>query len=166
MAWTSPKTWTSEPLTSLDLNTYVRDNQKYLRERLDTSVSRLLDGDGTLNSTATNFVDVDENLLALQLDTNGGEVLLGFVGSVRSHRSGGTIFFNVAVDGVDYVQDDGIMRVYIQGALRDKPMSFVMLISGLSAGQHSFKLRWKVAPSHTARMDISRLHPQFWAKEI
>lgn len=34
MSWTFPKTWTSEPLTSLDLNRYVRDNQLDLNMRL------------------------------------------------------------------------------------------------------------------------------------
>lgn len=34
MTWTHPKTWTSEPLTSTDLNQYVRDNQSDLHNRL------------------------------------------------------------------------------------------------------------------------------------
>ena len=41
MAWTAPKTWSSEPLTSLDLNSNVRDNLNHLKDRLDSSAGSL-----------------------------------------------------------------------------------------------------------------------------
>ena len=38
-------------------------------------------------------------------------MLLGFTGSVQcSSSNAGSVYFNVAVDGVDYVADDGIVR--------------------------------------------------------
>lgn len=42
MTWSIPKTWASEPLTSLDLNRYVRDNQLDIDLRL-RSISILRD---------------------------------------------------------------------------------------------------------------------------
>ena len=169
MGWTTPKTWSSEPLTSIDLNTYMRDNQNHLKDRLDSSAGNSVSGPTSLTTTSTAFVDVDAEKLALTLTTHGGDVLLGFTGTVQSSAGNGSTSFNVSVDGVDYVADDGIIRSSIAFNLdnnRDKPLSFVILIPGLEAGAHTFKLRWKVSSTNTARMNIVGLHPQFWAKEI
>lgn len=169
MAWTTPKTWSSEPLTSLDLNSNVRDNLNHLKDRLDSSAGNFLSGVSLLQTTATEFVDVDAVNLSLALTTHGGDVLLGFTGTVQCQQGGGSVYFNVAVDNVDYVADEGIIRQQISGSVdnnRPKPLSFVMLIPGLAAGSHTFKLRWKVNSGNTAKMDVVNLHPQFWAKEI
>ncbi|MCY4062378.1 MAG: hypothetical protein OXG53_08420 [Chloroflexi bacterium] len=169
MAWTTPKTWSSEPLTSIDLNTYVRDNQNHLKDRLDASASRVISGATLLTTTANDFVDVDTTKLSLTLTTHGGDVLLGFTGTVRNSARTGTTYLNVAVDGADYIADDGPISVRLAtdvDSARNKPISFVLLITGLSAGSHSFTLRWKTSSNSTASMDIVDLHPQFWAKEI
>ena len=131
MGWTTPKTWSSEPLTSIDLNTYMRDNQNHLKDRLDSSAGNSVSGPTSLTTTSTAFVDVDAEKLALTLTTHGGDVLLGFTGTVQSSAGNGSTSFNVSVDGVDYVADDGIIRSSIAFNLdnnRDKPLSFVILI--------------------------------------
>ena len=169
MAWTSPKTWSSEPLTSLDLNTYVRDNQNFLMDRLGNSAASLASGAAILSTTSTKFVDVDATALSVTLVTTGGDVLVGFTGTVQSQKSLGASYFNVAVDGVDYIADDGIIRqtaAFSNGGNRHGPISFVMLIADLAAGSHSFKLRWKTSSNNVSKMDIVDIHPQFWAKEI
>lgn len=169
MAWTSPKTWSSEPLTSLDLNTYVRDNQNHLKDRLDSSVGSFISGATMLTTTSNEFVDVDSVLLSIALATHGGDVLLGFTGTMQSVITGGSAYVNVAVDDRDYIADDGII-CHTTGNNQDnnryKPLSFVILIPGLSVGGHTFKLRWKTTRGHTLKMDVVNLHPQFWAKEI
>ena len=168
MGWTTPKTWSSEPLTSIDLNTYMRDNQNHLKDRLDSRASISVSGESNLRTTSTRFVDIDAEKLALSLTTHGGDVLLGFTGSVSNSDTGGIVNFNVAVDGVDYVADDGIIRNSPGSgdSGRDKPLSFVMMILGLSPGAHTFKLRWKVSYGNSAKINVINLHPQFWAKEI
>ena len=169
MAWTAPKTWSSEPLTSLDLNTNVRDNLNHLKDRLDNSAGSVISGATALQTTETEFVDVDATKLTLTLTTHGGDVLLGFTGTVQCSQNSGSVYFNVAVDDVNYVVDDGIIRYQISHTHdnnRRKPLSFVMLIPGLNAGSHTFKLRWKVNSGNTASIDVVALHPQFWAKEI
>ena len=169
VAWTAPKTWSSEPLTSLDLNRNVRDNLNHLKNRLDSSAGKLVSGEALLQTTATEFVDVDAVNLSLTLTTHGGDVLLGFTGSAQSGKAGGSIYFNVAVDDVNYVADDGILSHQVSASLdnnKHKPLSFVMLIADLREGSHTFKLRWKTNAGNTAKIDVVSLHPQFWAKEI
>lgn len=169
MAWTAPKTWSSEPLTSLDLNANVRDNLNHLKDRLDSSAGNFVSGESLLTTTANEFVDVDAVNLSLTLTTHGGDVLLGFTGTVQCSKSTGAAYFNVAVDNVDYVADSGIIHNVIGASYdfnRNKPLSFVMWIPDLSVGSHTFKLRWKASSGNTAKMDVVNVHPQFWAKEI
>lgn len=165
MAWTSPKTWSSEPLTSSDLNTYVRDNQDYLKDRLDNSVSKIIAGTTALSTSSDIFVDIDSEKLSISLTTHGGDVLVGFTGTIKSANSSRPVSVNLAVDGVLYFADNGIMNVQPQSNL-SMPLCLVMLVTGLDAGAHTFKLRWKTHRSNTASMEITSLHPQFWAKEI
>ena len=169
VTWTTPKTWSSEPLTSLDLNTYLRDNQSYLKDRLDNGAGNFVSGATFITTTSNEFVDVDADKLSLTLLTHGGDVLVGFTGTVQSQSSNGASYFNVAVDDVNYAADDGILRdtaASSGGGNRHGPISFVMLISGLNAGSHTFKLRWKTSNNNVSKIDVVNLHPQFWAKEI
>lgn len=169
MAWTSPKTWTSEPLTSSDLNTYVRDNQDHLKDRLDNSASKIVSGNVTLSTNSETFVDIDSDKLSISLLTHGGDVLVGFTGTVKTTTTSRPIFYNLAVDGVHYFADDGVMQT-IGGAdgFRNQPvpLCLVVLVTNLDAGAHTFKMRWKTHRTNTASMEITSLHPQFWAKEI
>ena len=165
MVWTSPKTWSSEPLTSSDLNTYVRDNQDHLKDRLDNSVSKIITGTTALSTSSETFVDIDTEKLSISLTTHGGDVLVGFTGTIKSVHPSRPVSVNLAVDGVLYFADDGIMNVQPQSNL-SMPLCLVMLVTDLDAGAHTFKLRWKTHRSNTASIEITSLHPQFWAKEI
>lgn len=168
MAWTSPKTWSSEPLTSSDLNTYVRDNQDHLKDRLDNSASKIVTGSSAPTTSSETFVDIDSEKLSISLTTHGGDVLVGFTGTVKS-TGFRPVFINLAVDGVLYFADDGITQ-HQAGAdgIRNLsvPLCLVMLVADLEAGAHTFKMRWKTQRTNTASMEITSLHPQFWAKEI
>ena len=167
MAWTTPKTWSSEPLTSLDLNTYVRDNQNHLKDRLDNSAQRIVSSTTKFTSNSQDFVDVDAAKLALTLETHGGDVLVGFTGAVQNSATFGSTYFNLAVDGVDYIADDGIARSSpTSTGSAQESVTFVILVSDLAAGSHTFKIRWKASSGNTSSMNVVDLHPQFWAKEI
>ena len=164
-----PKTWSSEPLTSLDLNTYVRDNQNYLRDRLDNSVSRIISADRNFSTTSTVWVDIDSTALSLALTTLGGAVLLGYTGNISISKDRRNCFLNIAVDGVDHFTDDGVTKFGSSGggdSYRAKPLGFVLLIPGLSAGNHTFVMRWKAESGSLISMDVTNSHPQFWAKEV
>ena len=66
MAWTSPKTWTTnEVLTSSDMNVYVRDNETFLRNPPQCSAS---------NSTGQNINSSTDTILSANtelFDTDG-----------------------------------------------------------------------------------------------
>ena len=166
-AWTTPKTWSSEPLTSTDLNTYIRDNQNHLHDRLETNDSYEVDEVSDYTTSSTSFVDVDGTNLSLTITTHGGDVMVGFSGSVETNQAAGAVFFNLEVDGSDVAADDGIFLIVGQGSSgRDMSVSFVYKVSGLSAGDdHTFVLRWKVSAG-TATMETQDQHPQFWVQEI
>ncbi len=169
MAWTTPKTWTSEPLTSVDLNTYVRDNQNHLKDRIDSGASNVVSGARNYSTTATAWVDVDPQTLALTLQTHGGDVLIGFTGAIYHVGEGAVTYFNIAVDDSEYFSDDGVTQFQNAGLndrFRFKPLNIVVMIPSLSTGSHVFKLRWKTSRGNTTTMDIVRTHPQFWGKEI
>lgn len=169
MAWTNPKTWSSEPLTSADLNTYVRDNQEHIKDRLDNSAGKTVSGQSDISASSETFVDVDSARLSIDLTTHGGDALVGFTGTVKCSLVNGPVYFNLSVDGVDYFAGDGITLYVISdnGEVNHfKPVSFVALVSDLDAGAHTFRLRWKTHKSNTATMKIVSLHPQFWVKEL
>ena len=169
MAWTRPKTWSSEPLTSLDLNTYMRDNQNYLKDRLDNSVSRIISADSNFSTSSTDWVDIDSSALSLTLTTLGGAVLLGFTGNIIISKDRRNCYVNIAIDGVDHFADDGVTLYGSSGegdGHRPKPLGFVLLIPGLSAGAHTFVMRWKTQSGSVVSMLATDTHPQFWAKEV
>ena len=169
MAWTTPKTWISEPLTSIDLNTFVRDNQNHLKDRIDNSASRIVSGPNSISTTSSEWVDVDPQELSLTLQTHGGDVLVGLVGAMRNSNGYKWTNFNISVDGTDYFADDGFTALetdYGENGMRFKPFCVVVLIPDLAAGNHTIGLRWKTQAGNTAIIDIVETHPQFWAKEI
>lgn len=167
MAWTTPKTWSAETLTSDDLNTYVRDNQTHLYTRLGNQTDYIADEVSDYSTTSTSFVDIDATNLALTITTNGGNVLVIF-----NCNPDPTAFiqFNVAVDGVDYFADDGGAFIHVTGTYGVLATP-VWLIEGLSAGSHTFKMRFKVnsgtgivyAGAGVANLNV---HPQMIVMEL
>ena len=164
MAWTSPKTWTAEVLTSSDLNTHLRDNLNELKDPPsdEYSVNEVAD----YTTTSTSFTNVDGTDLSFTFTTNGGDVMVHFHGTVNN--GAGTVFLDFTVDAVRHAGDDGIMRCPSNNT---SSMAFTELVTGLAAGSHTFELQWKVsggtgtmyAGAATAALD---LHPQFWVREV
>lgn len=164
MAWTDPKTWTAAVLSSSDLNTHLRDNLNALKEPPtdDHTVNEATD----YSTTSTSFTNVDGTDLSLTITTTGGDVLVHFHG-VMANASGG-ILLDFTVDGVRHSTDDGILR---HGTNVACATTFTRLVTGLSAGSHTFVLQYKVtggtgiiyAGAATGGFDV---HPQFWVREV
>jgi hypothetical protein len=164
MSWTQPKTWTSEPLTSTDLNTHLRDNLEILKD--PPSDDYTLNQGADYGTTGTSFANVDGTNLSLTITTGGGDVIVHFDGYLLNAT--GYVALDISIDGVRHFGDDGICRII---ANSQGPISFTRLITGLAAGSHTFNLMWKVnagtavmyAGAGTANFDI---HPQFWGREV
>lgn len=172
MAWTAPKTWESgEIVTAAGLNEQLSDNLTFLKTALDNNTSYTADEGADYTTTSATFEDVDATNLALTITTTGN-VLVGFSGSFVSSSAGETIYLNVDVDGTDHFNDSGLVAGIGTATSHVFNVSFVVLITGLTDGEHTFKLRWRrfnsgtltlYAGAGTANYD---LHPQFWVQEV
>ncbi len=161
--WTTPKTWTVDELvTASAMNTHLRDNLNALKT--PPSAHYECDESSDYTTSAGAWVDVDATNLALTITTNGGDVLVHFHGNV--YGSSAHVWLDVAVDGTREGGDDGIVRARQSDY---DTVSFTRLITGLSAGEHTFKLQWKssngtlYAGAGTTNLDV---HPQFWVREV
>ena len=172
MVWTAPKTWTSEPLIAGDLNIHLRDNMEALKE--PPSADYVLDESADYSTTSTSFVNVDGTNLSLTIETNGGAVMIGFYGTFKPGSNSNIGYFDVEMDGGRIGGDDGLIaceRAATGGTPNKLAVSFVRLVTGVSAGMHTFNLQWKVnggtgdlyAGAATSGLDI---HPQFWVREV
>lgn len=172
MTWTNPRTWTTgQKVLASEMNTDVRDNMLALKN--PPTASFVADESSNYTTSSTSFVDVDPTAgkFSLTIVTSGGDVMVGFTGTVRSLTSTNRFSkLNINVDGVDVVGDDGILVAATTDS-DEVPMSFVWLVRDLAPGSHTFKLRWKTSGSTitlfagagTADLDI---HPQFWVREV
>jgi hypothetical protein len=171
MTWTPPITWTvGQIVTATDLNEQLRDNLAFLKA--PPTASYFANEDSDYQTTATSFVDVDGSRLALQLVTAGGDLLVGFFGSLR--RVSGTTpvaYLDVELDGARIGGDDGLALAETNGAAHFV-VSFVALARGVAAGLHTFRLQWKVSSGATYKLHAGAgtasydLHPQFWVREV
>lgn len=161
MAWTDPTAWdVGDVLTKDRLNQEVRDNLIALKD----PPSANFEGDGTANysTTSTTFVDVDDPDFVLTITTNGGDVLVHFHGNVYNTGANGVSQLDVEVDGTRIGYASGMM--YAQEG-NSESTTFTRLITGLSAGSHTFKLQWKVLAG-TGVLTGLNYSPQFWAREV
>lgn len=173
MAWTTPRTWNDELVSAAKWNTEVRDNQRALKD--PPSQNYEPNEASNYTSASGNYSDVDTDF-NFSLTTTGGDVIVSFIGNLTisagaANRSG---YLDVSVDGTRIINNTGAgsgQYPSVAGAVR--PVLFTRLITGLSAGVHTFNLQWKpfdgamvltmYAGAGTASYD---LHGQFWVREL
>lgn len=147
MAYTEPKVWVSEPLTSSDMNTYVSDNLVALHE--PPTGNYLANEASDITTTSTSFVDVDNTLgkFSQAITTTGGDIMVSFCGSIRNQTGGNRVFMALSLDGTVYGGTEGIMGVVMPAAGLANPGtngSFVYWFFGVAAGTHTVNLMWRV----------------------
>lgn len=170
MSWTTPRTWvTDELVTASVMNAHLRDNLNALKS--PPSAQYVCDEASDYVTTSQTFVSVDSTNLKKTITTHGGDVMVHFHGAA-GNDSDGRLYFDIGIDlaggGSRHAGNDGALVVY-GGHLA--PVSFVRLISSLSAGAHTFELMWRVeqgsgylyAGAGTTAKDV---HPQFWVREV
>lgn len=165
MAWTAAKTWgINDELDETTLNTYVRDNQNHLKDRLDNNEVYALDEGADYTTTSASFVDIDATALGVTITTNGGDVEVLWTGSVGLSNSNTTISFEIDVDGSPFFGDSGmwIHRQNTAGYIIGVTLHAV--ITGLTAGSHTIKLQWAVSAG-TGTLYANNVHGQFSVME-
>jgi hypothetical protein len=152
--WTTPITWNVDQLvTNNDLNEQVRDNLEYLLSPHHARIVR--DNGGTYALTnVTTFQDIDTANLSIDLDTHGGPVLVHFQASGYTNGTAHAAYLDIAVDGArvgnDYTQ--GLVTLISADNAARLIISLVVLITGLSAGSHTFRPQWATAPTDTVTL--------------
>jgi hypothetical protein len=172
--WTTPATWTTGQLVSAsDLNTQVRDNLEYLKERTDAPGFAQYTVNETANYTTTSgvFVDVDSTKLALTIVTRGNPVMIGFYGTISSGAADTTINLDVLLDGTRIGTGNGMIQLRRNSSTFSglDPVAFVHVVPTLAPGSHTFKLQWKQSGSSAvlyAALTPLDVHPQFWVREL
>ena len=172
MAYTTPKTWSNEPLVASDLNTHLRDNMEALKD--PPSAQNIADEASQYTTTSASFVDIDatEGKFQHTIETNGGDVMIWAMLSLE-HNQTSQIWFEVDVDGSPLGGDDGIHTIACHTAGKRAGVWATILVfaTGLAAGEHTFKLQWKTnsgtvtlyAGDGTSNEDV---HSVFGVREV
>ena len=142
MAWTTPKTWTSEVLTSNDMNTYLSDNTQYLYDEitatLDKDIYRRLGG--SYSTTSTSYVQIDAANLTSTITTTGGDVLISLTAAAAA--IGGTLLAQFEIDNSGTTRD--VLRQTISTS-ETQNVSFTYTEFSLAPGTYTFTIRWKTS---------------------
>lgn len=170
-SWSTPRTWIADEIPTADvMNEHIRDQLNYLNLRPSDSYEVNEASDYTISTTT--WTDIDATDLALTIETNGGDVMIGFFGTVAPSADNVYAYFDLMIDGARVAGDDGLLKVGDSDTGNHGPVSFVYLKRGLTAGSHTFKMQWRrtgagsmtiYAGAGTSNGD---LHPQFWVKEV
>lgn len=163
MAWTSPRTWTSEVLTSALLNTHLRDNLNYLfAPNTDNAHDT-----GVETTTSTTFVDADATNLSIDVAPAGTEVFLIFIAMVSHDTTNGRIYFDITQDGSSITSlTSGLGGVTPGATTAESNICLIHRRTGLTPNQsYNFKLRWRTNAG-TATMANNTAYCDFIAREI
>jgi hypothetical protein len=170
MAYTTVPTVTDTSITASFMNTYVRDNQRAIKDPPSQNYESNEGANYTKTGGSYANVDTDFNF---SITTTGGDVLVTFIGNAIC--SGGGIptigYFDVLVDSTRIINNASAGLAVILNVVTLCQFSY--LVTGLAAGVHTFNLQWRpedgantvtlYAGSGTVNYD---LHPQFVVREI
>ena len=173
MAYTAPTTRiTGELITASIWNTDITDNLDALKDPPSDNYEADEGSDYTTSSTSFTDVDGAGTELTLTITTTGGDVLIGFTGVCRIAGAPCTGYFDVyhVEDAANIGGDDGLIGFNSTAANTEIPVAFVHLLTGVSAGSHTFRLVWKRATNNItlfagAGTGTADWHPQFWVRE-
>lgn len=154
MSWTVPKTWASEPLTSLDLNKHLRDNLLYLKERAVAQIVTTM----SASTTSSSYVDVPN--MTLNVTSPGALFLIGFTGVLVHETGGGLGYVGMSTSSADPATYHSV-ALMLSNANQRHNFAYVMPFT-LSAQTHTLRLKWRVTIG-TLRAEWGW---SFWAMQI
>lgn len=149
MAWTSMTNLSTGDLVSEADMDAIRGNIEYLLDPNKQIIKH--DNGADYTTTSTSFVDVDATNLSLTITTNGGPVLVSAAFTWGANTGNITVYFDLDVDGASYTSSKGVHFEYYPASTGSHLGGFSVLVDGLTAGSHTFKLQWKVG-SGTGRI--------------
>lgn len=174
MAYTTPHTWNDELVTNEQWTIELKDNFLALKDPPSQNYESNEGADYTKAGGTWANVDTDFNF---SITTTGGDVWIQFMGFVSVGGTTPSIaYIDVAVDGTRIVNQAAAGLAVVLGSLAGIvgiPVTFSHMVTGLSAGIHTFNLQWATnsgiatatlyAGAGTAGYDC---HPQFWVREL
>lgn len=126
---------------------------------------------GNYTTTSATMVSVDGTNLALTITTLARRVMIGLVGT-QIHSSTVDTSFDVDIDGTLQGAPvsagiGGLVTVRNPTALRENNVSFTYLSNVLSAGSHTFTLKWCTAAATATLYGATgpSNYMQFWVAE-
>ena len=154
MAFTLPATWQSQLVTVAQFNQQIRDNMNALKD--PPGAVSYISANYTGASAAT-FANVDPNdvdgVFRHTLTLYGTFCSVRFAGTMHYGNANANGALNISVNGNDYFPfNSGFQRWNMNAVAAGggvyMPLSFDVLLTGLTAGANTVRLRWAV--SHTA----------------
>lgn len=132
----------------------------------DLAADRVILTGGDITTSSGTFVDATG--LSLTISTGARRVLLGFAAQVYNNNNAGAVFLTFAVDGTD--QGDATLGIVGIGqhatATEGMNGSFTYLTDVLSAGSHTFKVRFHRGSAGTATIAANSPDASFYAVEL
>lgn len=108
-----------------------------------SQISQVNGSTGSPTTTLTTFADVPE--MSITLTTTGGPIMVTFEGGVYTNNAAASGTFGFSLDAAAEVHSRG----YNLGNTLVLPVSITHVFTGVAAGSHTFKTRWKVSSTHT-----------------
>lgn len=135
--WTTPKTWAAgEVLIASDYNTYIRDNQAFLKN----PPVELAVASSSQSTSSTSYVDI--TALSVNHTSQGGDLLICVALRTYHSTAGGSAAFQVIYDGPTQALET--LAVTYGAASAYTVVSFCGIVTGLSAAARTFKVQMRV----------------------
>jgi len=166
MAWSAMNELTAGDLvTEADMDA-IRGNIEYLLTPNSEVIKR--DNSGNYTTSSTSWVDVDATNLKITLTTNGGHVLVTFTAAVLNDTTIQDVYLDLDVDATRFSTADNGLAVAVDSVALEQTLAFAVLVEGLAAGSHDFKIVWKVQANNGSMLsnETASLMPMFCAVEV
>ena len=146
MPWHTPRTWIVNELVTPNLfNQQIRDNMLMLKARADAQMpfDYAFSKNVPFTTTSTSFVEVSAGTFTLDINSNGGAMMVGFSCGLSHTVVGGEIKIDIqhTIGGVSYNLGgtQGCVVVQATAANRIHPAHYTQIIGG-GPGPHTLKL--------------------------
>jgi len=147
------------------MNTYLSDNTQYLYDEITYSPAEYTytrSGAVDYTTTSNTLVDIDDPNMVATITTDGGDVRVTFAGTL--FRTGGTamgVFIAVLYDGNPYIP----INVEVD-QLPGVNASFSYVFNNVSAGSHTFRMRWRKATGAAGTLGLHGQYSHFSVREL